>query len=218
MNCAMHPEVEASGYCRNCGKAMCPACARPVRDVLYCEECLATVMGVPPATASTGTGAPTSAPPGVLPPTPPAGQAGNAGLAFVMGFIPGLGAIYNGEYNKALVHIVAFAAIILGLNLDLGGGAEAVLVCALVIFPFYMAIDALRTVKARQSGEPYHDPLESWTKERSIGPILLIGLGALFLFKNFGLFDFFRFRELFFPVLLIGFGVWLMRDRISRHI
>lgn len=217
MNCAVHPEVEASGYCRNCGKAMCSACARPVRDVLYCEECLAAVMGVPPAAAaaSTATAAPAQ---GVLPAAPPAGgSAGNAGVAFILGFIPGLGAIYNGEYNKALVHIAAFAAIILGLNLDLGGGAEAVLICALVIFPFYMAIDALRTVKSRQSGEPYRDPLENWTKEKSIGPILLIGLGALFLFKNFGLFDFFRFRELFFPVLLIGFGLWLMRDRISRH-
>jgi len=217
MKCAVHPEVEASGYCRNCGKAMCPACARPVRDVLYCEECLATVMGVPAAAPAAGTDA--SVPvQGALPTGSAPAAAGNPGLAFVMGFIPGLGAIYNGEYNKALIHIVVFAGIILGLNLDLGGGADAVLVCALVIFPFYMAIDALRTVKARQIGEAYHDPLENWTQGKAIGPILLIALGGLFLFKNFGLFEFFRFRELFFPVLLIGFGLWLMRDRIGRHI
>ena len=43
MKCAVHTEVDATGYCRNCGKPMCPACARPVRDVLYCEDCLATV-------------------------------------------------------------------------------------------------------------------------------------------------------------------------------
>ena len=47
MKCAVHPEVDVSGYCRNCGKPMCPACVRPVHDVLYCEECLAQVMGVP---------------------------------------------------------------------------------------------------------------------------------------------------------------------------
>jgi hypothetical protein len=35
MNCAVHSDVEAVGYCRNCGKAMCSTCVRPVRDVLY---------------------------------------------------------------------------------------------------------------------------------------------------------------------------------------
>ena len=53
MKCAVHPDADAVGYCRNCGKAMCAVCVRPVRDVLYCEDCLATVMGmpVPPAAA-----------------------------------------------------------------------------------------------------------------------------------------------------------------------
>jgi hypothetical protein len=212
MNCAVHPEVEASGYCRNCGKAMCPACVRPVRDVLYCEECLATVMGVPQAAAA-GTGGATPLP-GVLP-APSTARPGNAGLAFILGFVPGLGAIYNGEYNKALIHIVIFAGIILGKNLDLGEGADAVLTAALVIFLFYMAIDALRTVKARQSGQAYSDPLENLTQGKALGPILLIGLGVLFLLKNFGVFEFFRFRELFFPVVLIALGVWLMRNRIA---
>ena len=40
MRCAVHSDVDAVGYCRNCGKAMCSACVRPVRDVLYCEDCL----------------------------------------------------------------------------------------------------------------------------------------------------------------------------------
>jgi len=56
MNCAVHPESEATGFCRNCGKAMCAVCVRPVRDVLYCEDCLANIMGIPatppPGTAS----------------------------------------------------------------------------------------------------------------------------------------------------------------------
>jgi len=36
MRCAVHSDVDAVGYCRNCGKAMCSACVRQVRDVLYC--------------------------------------------------------------------------------------------------------------------------------------------------------------------------------------
>ena len=50
MKCAVHPEADATGFCRNCGKAMCSVCARPVREVLYCENCLAQGMGVPTVT------------------------------------------------------------------------------------------------------------------------------------------------------------------------
>jgi hypothetical protein len=213
MKCAVHPDVEASGFCRNCGKPMCPACVRPVRDVLYCEECLAKVVGLAPnpaAVAAEGVAAP------VLPAVAPAGR-GSSVLVFLLGLIPGLGAIYNGEYNKALLHIVIFAGIILGITLDLGEGAEAVLICALAVFPFYMAIDAVRTLKAKQIGENYQDPLENWTKQRGFGPILLIALGGLFLLRNFGVFDVFRIRELFFPLILIGIGVWLLRNRMGRQ-
>ena len=219
MKCAVHPDEEASGYCRNCGKPMCPACVRPVRDVLYCEDCLARVVGLPPAPVSTSPGvAPeqvAAAPLAPLPSVVPPPVKGTPVIAFILGLVPGLGAIYNGEYNKALLHIVIFAGIILGINLDLGGGAQAVLICALVVFPFYMAIDAVRTLKAKQTGENYQDPLENWTKQKSIGPILLIGLGGLFLLSNFGFFDMFRVREMIFPLILIGIGVWLLRNRMG---
>jgi Domain of unknown function (DUF5668)/B-box zinc finger len=222
MKCAVHPDVEASGFCRNCGKPMCPACVRPVRDVLYCEDCLAKVVGLPPAppTVTPDAGiAPTNAAPSGIPPALPAASSspssGTPVLAFILGLIPGLGAIYNGEYNKALLHIVIFAGIILGVSLDLGDGAQAVLICALVVFPFYMAIDAVRTLKARQTGEKYQDPLENVTKQKAIGPILLIALGVLFLLNNFGFFDFFRVRELIFPLILIAIGVLLLRNRVG---
>ena len=50
MNCAVHSDVEATGFCRNCGKALCPACTREVRGALYCENCLAGMLsgGSPP--------------------------------------------------------------------------------------------------------------------------------------------------------------------------
>ena len=52
MKCAVHPEADAVGYCRNCGKAMCSQCSREVRGALYCETCLAATMAPPQATAS----------------------------------------------------------------------------------------------------------------------------------------------------------------------
>jgi hypothetical protein len=217
MNCAVHPEAEASGYCRNCGKPMCANCVRPVKDVYYCEDCLAQVMG---ASASSPTPAATNAPgvpPAGIPAATgvPAQSAGNPGLAFLLGLVPGLGAIYNAEYNKALIHIVVFAAIIVGLSSDVGAGADVALAFVLVGFIFYMAIDAMRTVKARNTGEVVHDPLESWSKTRPVGPMILIAVGALFLLNNFGFFDFFRVRQVFWPVVLIGVGFLMLRNRVG---
>jgi hypothetical protein len=223
MKCAVHPEVDATGYCRNCGKPMCPACVRPVRDVLYCEDCLATVMGIPapiPQTALPVSDGGNVAPPpgvntGVPPAVPPGARGPNPGLAFLLGFVPGLGAIYNGEYNKALIHIVVFGAIILGISSDLGEGMQGILIFFLAIFPFYMAIDAMRVAKARQTGELLQDPFESWSKHRPVGPIILIAVGALFLLNNFGFFDFFRVRQIFWPLVLIVIGVLMLRNRVG---
>jgi Domain of unknown function (DUF5668) len=222
MKCAVHHDVDAVGYCRNCGKALCGVCARPIRDVYYCEDCLAGAVGIPAATpaaspyvqGATAYNAPVGSPAGV--PVPPPRVAGSPALAFILGLVPGLGAIYNGEYNKALIHIVVFAAIIAGLNSGLGAGGSVALSLLLVGFEFYMALDAMRTLKARQIGETAVDPLESWSKNRPIGPIILIGLGVIFLLDNFSVFSFFQIDRLW-PLILIGAGAVMFRDRLARR-
>src|ERR1700730_8518995 len=215
MKCAVHQDVDAIGYCRNCGKALCAMCARPVRGVFYCEDCLAGAVGIaaPPPVAP-----PYSPGPGayVPPPAPPVRLGGSPVIAFLLGFFPGLGAVYNGEYNKALIHIVVFAAMIVGLSSGLGSGADTALGLLLAGFIFYMAFDAMRTAKAKQLGEVSVDPLESWSKDRPIGPIILIGLGVLFLLNNFSWFPFYR-LERFWPVILIAVGVLMFRNRLGRR-
>jgi hypothetical protein len=220
MKCAVHQDVDAVGYCRNCGKALCGTCVRPVRDVFYCEDCLAGAvgMGAPPPAASPYTPGPSAAyvpPPAVPPVLPPARLGGSPVVAFILGFFPGLGAVYNGEYNKALIHIVVFAAIIVGLSSDIGPGGATALGLLLAGFIFYMAFDAMRTAKAKQLGQSTVDPLETWSKDRPIGPIILIGLGVLFLLNNFSWFPFYRI-ERFWPLILIGVGVLMFRNRLGR--
>jgi len=216
MNCAVHPEREASGYCRHCGKAMCGECSHKVRDVLYCEDCLAQQVGLPPAQVSAEAPATTANPASYAPPASPRVQSGHSPvIAFLLGFVPGLGAVYNGEYNKAIVHIVVFGGIILALNSDFGGNTQGFLIFLICIFPFYMAIDAMRSAKARVTGEPLADPLANWSQGRSLGPMVLIGLGVLFLMDNFHVFDFFRVRQFFVPLLLIGIGFFMLKNRIS---
>lgn len=217
MKCAVHSDVDAVGYCRNCGKAMCSTCVRPVRDVLYCEDCLATTMGIPGATPA-GEPAAGIPPVGPLPPASASGRrpGGSPGVAFVLGLFPGLGAVYNGEYNKALIHVVVFIAMIFGLNSDLGDAAETVLAFLLAGFILYMGFDAMRVVKARNLGQVTVDPLESWSKNRPIGPIILIALGTLFLLNNFNWFPFYRVTRFAWPLILIGVGVLMFRNRLDR--
>lgn len=52
MNCANHIDAPVAAFCRICGKALCENCTRPVRGVIYCENCLdAKMEGVPAGTA-----------------------------------------------------------------------------------------------------------------------------------------------------------------------
>ena len=222
MKCAVHSDVDAVGYCRNCGKPMCPVCVRPVKDVLYCEDCLATVMGIPGANVAAVPGSPFDAPG-----APPAAGAGtpvpavqrpgaNPALAFVLGFLfPGLGAVYNGQYNKALIQVVLFAAMIFGLSSDFSGGMKAVLGILLGAFVFYMAFDAMHTAQAQRHGQVASDPFQSWSQGRPLGPIILIVIGVLFLLDNFDLLPFYRI-ERFWPLILIAVGILMFRNRLSR--
>src|SRR5438552_13937627 len=93
MNCAYHPQTAAVAYCRTCGKALCQSCARNVRGVVYCEDCLASRVEGQPAAAV------------VVRPLPVSGGPNPAIAGVLSGFLPfGTGVMYSGEFVRALVH------------------------------------------------------------------------------------------------------------------
>ncbi len=146
-NCVKHPDVAASAYCRTCGKALCSSCTRDVRGVVYCEECVAARME----------GAPSAVPPGqstVPPVMPGATGPGSPGLAAILGFIPGVGAMYNGQFMKGFLHLIVFAVLIW-----LGNNASEVFALGVMGWLFYMVFDAYQTAKAIKFGLPLPDPL-----------------------------------------------------------
>jgi len=202
MKCAQHPEVDSVGYCRQCGKGLCGDCRRDVKGVLYCEDCLAA--NVLPA------GAPAAA---ALPPGAP-----NPGLALALGFIPGVGAIYNGEFAKAFFHILIFGGLISIMSSGGAGGFEPLLGMLLAGFYLFMPIDAYQTAKRRASGvvpaTSGWEPLGGGDSATPIGPLILIVLGALFLMNTL---DFFPMRFLwkFWPAILIAVGVWMLWRRMG---
>jgi TM2 domain-containing membrane protein YozV len=221
MKCAVHSDVDAAGYCRNCGKAMCSICVRPVRDVLYCEECLAAIVGIPAPTPSVSAPVAESQyqmPASGLPLPSPSYARSNPVLAFFLGFLPGMGAFYNEQYGKGMIHLAIFLVLFIsGVDGAMSGGAEAALWICVAGLWVYMPIDAYRTAKARQTGETLSDPLDAFTKERPIGPILLIGAGVLLLLHNFDWFPWYRISQFFWPAVLIAAGVLMMRKRLDRR-
>src|SRR4029077_13999309 len=95
MNCAVHSQVPAVAYCRTCGKALCEECKRDVMGAIYREPCIAARLQGAPATTM----------PGAVPPPPAVAisvpGAPNPVIAGLLGFIPGVGAMYNGQFVKA---------------------------------------------------------------------------------------------------------------------
>src|SRR5262249_45306417 len=106
MNCQNHPDVPATAYCRSCGKAVCDECRRDAFGTGFCAEHA-------PAPASAPPPPPTAAPPPPVPPGAPGYVYADVspGLALFLGMIPGVGAIYNGQYAKGLVHAIVFGVL-----------------------------------------------------------------------------------------------------------
>lgn len=146
-----------------------------------------------------------------------AARSASPGAALALGFIPGLGAVYNGEYLKALIHVIIFGGLIAAQSHhDMPGGYHAFLGIALFAFYCYMPVEAYRTAKARELGEPAPPDLIEGEGRKPIGAIILISLGIFFLLENFGWLEWDWFDKVW-PVALIGLGVWLLRDRMKMN-
>jgi hypothetical protein len=207
MKCAVHPDVDATGYCRQCGKPLCSECAREVRGAIYDEGCLAGMLAGSAAPGAPGV-------PGA--PFQPVVRDSRPGTALALGFIPGLGAVYNGEYVKAIIHVLIFAGLIAALSSDLPGGINAFIGIGLGCFYFYMPIEAYRTAKARVEGEPPPASLVSGGGKLPVGAMVLIGIGVLLLLNNFNLLEGDWFRKSW-PAALVVLGIYILIDRVKRN-
>ena len=142
MDCVKHPGVVSAAFCQNCGKAICKDCVtagvlRPAAmGQILCPDCIDQRMARP------GIG------------YVPLGESlPNPGLAMGLGFIPGVGAMYNGQLLKGLMHVFIFA-VLCGFagHWDFFGFLVAAWIA-------YQVFDAYHTAKAKRAGEPLPDPL-----------------------------------------------------------
>jgi len=228
MNCANHADASAVAYCRTCGKALCANCTRPVRGVIYCEDCLGARMET--GSASTGTAGfvpPTfsSGASGYVPPPPPppgSGSGPNPTVAGILsGFFPfGVGAVYTGQYAKGLAHLAIFVLLIAGANAADSDHSTALGVfCGLGIafFWVYQIIDSVRSARAIQTAQPIPDPFGLAStfggggrvdaSKIPTGAIVLILVGVLFMLHTMGWAEYGLDR--FWPLILIAVGAWM---------
>ena len=180
------PPIDTKGYCRNCGKPLTQETAHEVQGVFYCADCLAALVhhGQAPA------------------------HPGKAALAGLLGLIPGLGAVYNGEFLKGAIHVVIFGLIISMISTD---HALGLFIPMLIAWYFYMPFEAYQTAKARLEGTKPVGVIDFGGRQQT-APLLLIGMGVLFLLNEFDLIDFDRVIR-FWPAGLIALGIWMLVKR-----
>jgi hypothetical protein len=246
MTCANHPEAEVSAYCRSCGKALCVECKKEAAGTIFCAEHApaaekpADPIPPPPPAASVPESSPYNAPYVASPLPPPPGGTPyssappprgtpyvhpspsglpNPAFAFLLGFIPGVGAIYNGQYAKGLIHAVVFGLLVTMLNSGHIGNFEPLFGIFLAVWIFYMAFEAHHTASKRRSGQTV-DELSSLMNIPAtaggvpVGPVILIGLGVLLLLNTLDLISFDRIVK-YWPVLLIAGGIYLLYARLD---
>jgi len=135
MDCVNHSGVSATAFCQNCGKPLCQTCVRTgAGGQIFCEPCWVAWQGSQP------------------PYVPPPAGAPNPVLAAFLGLIPGVGAMYNGQLIKGLIHVLIFAVLVSAAHVyGIFGLFVAGWVC-------YQVFEAYHTAKARRDGEPLPDP------------------------------------------------------------
>lgn len=197
MNCAYHTYNAANVNCNGCGKPLCPACDHRIKGFPYCQDCI--VQGVDLLRLQNAD----SKSRFVRSQTSPV-------AAFLLSICPGLGAAYNGQTVKALVHF--------GLSVGL---IQLMLQSGMAIFFFgflgvwaYSAIDAWKSARAIRAGMT-PEGAETLIAERLSGSlkvwaVVLVAIGILFFLDVR-----FMMRGLL-PVMLIGLGAYILRSYVFR--
>ncbi len=219
MNCQNHPEVPATAYCRSCGKPVCDECRRDALGTVYCAEHVPIAAAPPPPPQAA---APGPVPGAAMPPVPQFAYPDiSPGLAFFLGWIPGVGAIYNAQYAKGLVHAVVWGILVSLCDAMASSGTQAVFVMLTIAWTFYMAFEAYHTARKRRAGEPvdeYSSILDLRGRKENIpvAGIALVVLGVLMLLHTLDLLNFERVAR-YWPILLIAAGLYLLYGRFVAH-
>ena len=141
---------------------------------------------------------------------------GRARLAALFAVLPGMGAVYNRQNIKAVVHFVSIIGLFELASLKVAAGVFAL---AGLVFYFYSIIDAYRTAMLIARGEsPAVDEerfKRSLIKRAPLIGVMLIAAGLLLVIQIVRPFAFVTVARLF-PVALIILGGYLLTRYFKR--
>lgn len=203
--CSYHPGHRAMVHCAACRRPLCPSCDHRIRGFPYCQDCI--VRGIdmlrrPRVTEAAAPRRPRQSP----------------ALALLCALIPGLGAVYNHQNVKAIIHFLMIIGLIeladvTGIALfGIGGG----------VFYLFSLVDAYRTAQAINAGlDPRDDDerLRELLRERvHVLAVVLIGLGVLFIASDLlKLFNIALSVRKLWPVIFVVIGLYLLYRHSRRR-
>jgi hypothetical protein len=139
-------------------------------------------------------------------------------IALILGFIPGVGAICNGQYAKGLIH-----AVIFGLLVSAAASSHVApvnIICGIMIaaWVFYMAFESFHTALRRRRGLPIEEFSSIFEVRPShnrmpLGAILLVVVGFILLLQTTDIISMEVFAR-YWPVGLIALGIYLLYARV----
>ena len=140
-------------------------------------------------------------------------------LALILGFIPGVGAIYNGQYAKGLIHAVVFGILVSIESNNIPVGMHALVGIMIASWIFYMAFEAFHTARKRRYGMAVEEFSSIFDVRPAhgrfpVGAILLIGLGFILLLDTTDIVSF-ELLARYWPALLIVFGLYMLYNRLG---
>lgn len=203
MNCAYHGQNTAVVNCNGCGKPLCPSCDHRIKGFPYCQDCI--VSGVELLRNYNQS----SYAPIIKRQTSPL-------VAVVLSLVcPGLGAAYNGQTSKALIYFAVFVGL---FQMAILTGGMPLFVLGFLGMWLFAALDSYRTARFLRSGVTPNGAediiVQRFAGNPKLWGIVLTALGASF-FLNLGDLRFWM-RAVILPVLLIGLGIYLLRDYVFK--
>lgn len=204
MNCAYHNQNVAAVNCNGCGRPLCSACDHRIKGFPFCQDCIVAGVQLLRDQQNFSQAAGTSK------------RKGSPVIATILSlFCPGLGAAYNGQTSKALIYFAVFAGL---FQMAILTGGMPIFVLGFLGMWLFAALDSFRTARLIRSGVNVDGAEDILVQRFSNNPrawgIVLTVLGLSFFLQAFLNFRFLMRGVL--PILLIGLGVYLLRDYFTK--
>jgi hypothetical protein len=205
MNCSYHMKKPATVQCSQCARGLCPACDHRIRGFPFCQDCI--VAGVEMLRYQRSATSDSN----VI-----RRQTSPFIATFLSLFVPGLGAAYNGQTSKAIVHFAVFASF---FQMAVVTNGVAIFVLGVFGTWLFAAVDACRTAQLMRAGLAPDAEEDAITRQLYGNPvawgITLLVLGVVFLAHTLLGVQFPVKRTL--PVALVVLGAYMLFDYLKRR-